>query len=95
VRRYDVWAGKGAQEGTCASCRAEVLVINYITTVHDTVTSAPYCFVCGCIMDGKYIAPNLLPIIFIISSLFQELRLPKKPPKPKGPKLMKRNKGAP
>lgn len=88
MRRFDIWAGKGSHEGTCHSCRAEVLVIDY--PMGEKVQTL--CFVCACLPPVR---PDQLAIVNIISSLFYELRLPKKPPKPKQPKLMKRNKGTP
>lgn len=104
MSEFDRWANEpGTYKGECCNCRVDGLVHDYAR--HDASPlihlgkMMPLCYLCASTPGANameypdqhpYHHGIVAPILGFISRAFYEMRKPKKPPKPRQPKLMHR-----
>ena len=103
---YGAWVKK-AHDGSCCNCNTEGLVFPYersrTSPYYHLGTHMELCYICSHVAGTNSQEypdqhPNrgiVNPILGAISTAFQIIAKPKLPPKPRTPRLMKRNKGTP
>lgn len=90
-KEYGEWSPK-AHPGRCHNCNTYGEVFSYPAQSPQGQPSV-LCFVCH--KHPPATTTEMRTILGAISTAFQIIAKPKLPPKPKAPRLMKRNKGTP